>query len=95
MYFILIYFYYYPKMVFFMRQVLKPTDGNVKHFLVSFPPSKWDIQIRSSLNVNRISTIHFMLFYKGRIVLLLFISKMLSKMADFTLCLLNKTGYNG
>ena len=78
-----------------MRQVLKPTDGNVKHFLLSFPPSKWDIQICSSLNVNRISTIHFMLFYKGRIVLLLFISKMLSKMADFTLCLLNKTGYNG
>ena len=48
-----------------MRQVLKPTDGDVKHFLFSFPPLKWDIQIRSSLNVNRIWIIHFMLFYKG------------------------------
>ena len=78
-----------------MRQVLKPTDGDVKPFLFSFPPLKWDIQIRSSLNVNRIWIIHFMLFYKGRIVLLFFISKMLSKMVDFALCLLNETGYNG
>ena len=51
-YFYFYFLYYYPKTVFFIRQVLKPTDGNVNHFLVSFPPSKWDIQIRSSLNVN-------------------------------------------